>query len=110
LNALVGYLKIFYDATKKLSGTNYPALNIFFIEFYEVYLTIKRMESFSFPFIVQMGKEMYKKWDKYWSSGSALLTITCVLDPRCKMTIVEHYYQAIPMMTVRGLLHTSRLA
>jgi Domain of unknown function (DUF4413) len=53
------------------------------------------MKSFSFPFIVQMGKEMFEKWDKYWSSGSALLAISCVLDPRCKMIVVEYYYQAI---------------
>jgi Domain of unknown function (DUF4413) len=29
------------------------------------------------------------------SSGSALLVITCVLDPRCKMIVVEYYYQAM---------------
>jgi Domain of unknown function (DUF4413) len=72
-NALVGCLKVFYDATMKLSGTNYPTLNMFFTEFCEVYLTIKKMGSSSFPFIIQMGKEMYEKWDKYWSSGKLLV-------------------------------------
>jgi hypothetical protein len=46
LNALVGYLKVFYDATMKLSGTKYPTLR-----------------SSYFPFIVQMGKEMFEKME-----------------------------------------------
>ncbi|KAJ4745940.1 Zinc finger BED domain-containing protein DAYSLEEPER [Rhynchospora pubera] len=42
-------------------------------------------------FIVDMGKEMYAKWDKYWAGGNMLLAIACVFDPRSKLGVVEYY-------------------
>jgi hypothetical protein len=42
MKALMECLKIFYDATLKLSGTKYPTLNLFFPEFCEIYLKIKK--------------------------------------------------------------------
>jgi hypothetical protein len=41
---LVVCLKVFYDAILKLSDTKYPTLNLFFSEFYGVYLSIKKNE------------------------------------------------------------------
>jgi hypothetical protein len=52
---LVVCLKVFYDATLKLSGTKYLTLNLFFPEFCEVYLSIKKMRSIFNPFVVKMG-------------------------------------------------------
>jgi hypothetical protein len=42
IEALMECLKVFYDALVKLSGSKYPTLNLFFPEFYEVYLSIKK--------------------------------------------------------------------
>jgi hypothetical protein len=97
--ALVGHLKIFYIATNKLSGSKYPTLNIFFTEFCEVYLNIKKMEASAYPFIVQMGIEMMAKWDKYWKTGSTLLCIACILDLRCKISVVEYYVKMMYPVT-----------
>jgi len=58
---LVVCLKVFYNATLKLSGTKYPTLNLFFPEFCEVYLSIKHMSNSAYPFIVKMGTEMFAK-------------------------------------------------
>jgi hypothetical protein len=93
IKALVEVLRIFYDATMKLSGTKYPTLNLYYPEFCEVYLAIKRMQTSLYPFIVEMGKEMFKKWDKYWTQGNTLLAIACVFDPRAKLAVVEYYYK-----------------
>jgi Domain of unknown function (DUF4413) len=90
---LVVCLKVFYDATLKLSDTKYPTLNLLFPEFCEVYLSIKKIESSSYLFIVKMGTKMLAKWDKYWSSGNTLLAIVCVIDPRCKLAVIEYYIQ-----------------
>jgi Domain of unknown function (DUF4413) len=60
---------------------------------YEVYLSIKQMNSSAYPFIVKMGTKMFTKWDKYWTSGNTLLVITCVLYPRCKLAIIEYYIE-----------------
>ncbi|KAJ4762114.1 Zinc finger BED domain-containing protein DAYSLEEPER [Rhynchospora pubera] len=91
VQCLVAHLKVFYDATLKLSGTKYPTLNLFFTEFCEVYLTIRKMSSSQYTFIVQMNVSMLDKFDKYWRIGNSLLAIACVLDPRCKLHVVEYY-------------------
>ncbi|KAJ1692524.1 hypothetical protein LUZ63_009222 [Rhynchospora breviuscula] len=70
VKALVAKLKVFYDATLKLSGTKYPTLNLFFTEFADVYLTIKNMASSPYPFIVQMGADMLVKFYKQKSAAS----------------------------------------
>ncbi|KAJ4782471.1 Zinc finger BED domain-containing protein DAYSLEEPER [Rhynchospora pubera] len=93
VKALVQCLKPFYDAALKLSGIKYPTLNLFFPEFCEVYLSIKKMSSSPQPFVVQMSLEMFSKWDKYWKDGNIILAIACMLDPRCKLTVVEYYME-----------------
>jgi hypothetical protein len=50
-------LKVFYDATLKLSAMKYPTLNLFFSEICEVYLSIKQMNSSAYPFIVKIGQK-----------------------------------------------------
>ncbi|KAJ1688578.1 hypothetical protein LUZ63_019968 [Rhynchospora breviuscula] len=91
MKALLDCLKVFYEATLKLSGTKYPTLNLFFPEFCEVCLSIKKMRNSNFSFIVDMSLEMYAKWDKYWTGGNMLLAIACVFDPRSKLGVVEYY-------------------
>ncbi|KAJ3707840.1 hypothetical protein LUZ61_011545 [Rhynchospora tenuis] len=95
MKELVKHLKIFYEATLKLSGTKYPTLNLFFSEFCEVYLSIKRMSSNEYPFIMNMGTQMHAKFDKYWSKGNSLLAIACVLDPRFKLDVVQYYMEEL---------------
>jgi Domain of unknown function (DUF4413) len=46
-----------------------------------------------YPFIVNMGIEIFAKWDKYWTTGNTLLAIACVLDPRCKLAVIEYYIE-----------------
>jgi Domain of unknown function (DUF4413) len=82
IKKLLVCLKVFYDATLKLSDIKYPTLNLFFPEFYEVYLSIKKMNTSQYLFIVKMSTEIFAKRDKYWTSENTLLTIACVLDPR----------------------------
>lgn len=92
MHIFVGHPRVFYVATNKRSGTKYPTLNLFFPEFCEVYLNLKKMASSPIEFVVDMGNEMFSKWDKCWSSENFLLALTCALDLRCKMTVVEYYY------------------
>ncbi|KAJ1703119.1 hypothetical protein LUZ63_002898 [Rhynchospora breviuscula] len=42
---------------------------------------------------VKMGLEMFYKWDKYWKDENIILAIACVLDPRCKLEVVEYYIE-----------------
>ena len=91
LSVLAGHLKIFYDATLKLSGSKYPTLNLFFAEFCEVHLAIRKMEGSPYSYVAEMGKKMLVKWDKYWDNGNILLALACIFDPRHKLAAVEYY-------------------
>ncbi|KAJ3702937.1 hypothetical protein LUZ61_006642 [Rhynchospora tenuis] len=93
LTELIKHFKVFYEATLKLSGSKYPTLNLFFSEFCVVYLANKRMSGNEYPFIVNMGTQMHAKFDKYWSMGNSFLAIACVLDPRCKLDVVQYYME-----------------
>ncbi|KAJ1686934.1 hypothetical protein LUZ63_018324 [Rhynchospora breviuscula] len=95
VKALVSHLKLFYDVTNKLSGTKYPTLNIFFAEYCEVYLNLMKMSTSPYVFVVNMSKEMIKKWDKYWKARNVVLAVACVLDPRCKLDVVEYYFKML---------------
>jgi Domain of unknown function (DUF4413) len=53
------------------------------------------MSNSAYPFIVNMGTKIFAKWNKYWTGGNTLLTIACVLDPRCKLAVVEYYIEKI---------------
>ncbi|KAJ1689093.1 hypothetical protein LUZ63_013248 [Rhynchospora breviuscula] len=108
VEALVCHLKVFYDVTNKLSGTKYTTLNIFFPEYCEVYLTIKKMSQSAYHFVVDMSKEMFYKWNKYWKVGSILLAIGCVLDPRCKLDVVEYYFRMMHPEECPGFMDNLR--
>ncbi|KAJ4818878.1 Zinc finger BED domain-containing protein DAYSLEEPER [Rhynchospora pubera] len=95
VEALMDCLKIFYTATLKFSAVKYPTLNYFFPEMCEVYVSIKNMDSSPYPFIVLMTTKMFAKWERYWTSGNTLLAIACVLDPRCKVAVVEYYFKLV---------------
>ncbi|KAJ3697616.1 hypothetical protein LUZ61_001321 [Rhynchospora tenuis] len=95
VEALVSHLKVLYDVTNKLSGTKYSTLNLFFAEYCEVYLTLIKMSKSPYAFIVNMSHEMINKWDKYWMAGNVVLAIACVLDPRCKLDVVEYYFKML---------------
>jgi hypothetical protein len=58
VETLTDNLEVFYDATNILSGIKYPTLNIFFPEYCEVYLTIKKMLTSPYPFVIEMSKEI----------------------------------------------------
>ncbi|KAJ1690301.1 hypothetical protein LUZ63_014456 [Rhynchospora breviuscula] len=108
VEALICHLKVFYDVTNKLSGTKYTTLNIFFPEYCEVYLTIKKMSQSAYPFVVDMSKEMFYKWNKYWKVASILLAIGCVLDPRCKLDVVEYYFRMMHPEECPGFMDNLR--
>ncbi|WOG90846.1 hypothetical protein DCAR_0310092 [Daucus carota subsp. sativus] len=86
------FLKIFYDLTLKISGSQYVTSNIFLREIYAIQ-SILHDWSYG-PHSVDMyavGKEMLNKFNKYWGDPreiNYLLFIAVVLDPRHKLQFV----------------------
>ncbi|PIA44017.1 hypothetical protein AQUCO_01800228v1 [Aquilegia coerulea] len=88
-------LKIFYDSTNTLSGTEYPTANIYFAEVCEIHLNLFQWCKHENQWVVMMAEKMYEKFKKYWSVCSLILAVAVVLDPRFKMRFVQYYFNLI---------------
>ena len=84
----VKFLKLFYNATKRFSGSFYVTSNAFFDE---IYMIKKKIDLFSRSedhFLYSMEKTRKEKFDKYWGNGedsskkgNVLLYVAVVLNP-----------------------------
>ncbi|XP_048493931.2 zinc finger BED domain-containing protein RICESLEEPER 2-like [Beta vulgaris subsp. vulgaris] len=89
------FLKVFYDITNEFSSYKTPTANIYFKGVWEIQCMLLEMANGPHLFLVDMAKEMQKKFDKYWSDYNLLLSCACVLDPRYKLGFVEYCYSTL---------------
>lgn len=94
-------LKVFYDVTKRVSGTKYPTASLYFNDFCGIYLLLRKWELSDNNFVAAMAKPMLEKFEKYRGIENQLLTFATILDPRYKLKSIEYYY---------GLLYGDYLA
>ncbi|XP_054806276.1 zinc finger BED domain-containing protein RICESLEEPER 2-like [Prosopis cineraria] len=88
----VKFLKIFFDVTKKVSGSLYVTSSQYFHEFCLVVKTLNDMCLSDDPLLNSMARKMKQKHDKYWGNVDNLnmmIFIAVVLDPRYKLKFVE---------------------
>ncbi|KAK9053724.1 hypothetical protein SSX86_024798 [Deinandra increscens subsp. villosa] len=84
----VEHLRIFFDATKKISGTKYVTANLLFGELCQMHTSIAQMTLSPEENKKKMVVSMKKKFDKYWdnlANMNPLLYVALILDPRDKM-------------------------
>nr|KAJ0212011.1 hypothetical protein LSAT_V11C400185890 [Lactuca sativa] len=94
----IDYLRIFYNVTKKISGSKYVTTNIFFKELVTMQASITRMCASTDEKKKKMAKSMKEKYDKYWDNienMNFMLHIVVVLDPRNKMCYLEYCLELI---------------
>ncbi|XP_058190311.1 zinc finger BED domain-containing protein RICESLEEPER 1-like [Rhododendron vialii] len=88
-------LEVFFKATCHFSGTCFPTSNVFFPEICKIQMQLNEWETSEYDFLRLMAKPMSQKFAKYWDESCLALAISVVLDPRCKMAVVEFYYEQI---------------
>ncbi|CAL1379180.1 unnamed protein product [Linum trigynum] len=91
VESLVHFLKIFYDATLKVSGSLYVTSNDLFHVIYGIACKLTKETSSKIESHKSMARRMKAKHDKYWGSFdniNPLLFIAVVLDPRYKLEYV----------------------
>ncbi|GJX18977.1 zinc finger BED domain-containing protein RICESLEEPER 2-like protein [Tanacetum coccineum] len=84
---LLPFLRGFYTATLRISGSLYVTSNSYFDEVFGVRAMIKKKMLVEDESLKNMANKMMKKFDKYWSNISTMnmfLFIAPVLDPRHK--------------------------
>uniref|UniRef100_A0A803MVU4 BED-type domain-containing protein n=1 Tax=Chenopodium quinoa TaxID=63459 RepID=A0A803MVU4_CHEQI len=90
--SLLPFLKIFYDATLRLSGSLYVTSNVYLQELVTIGKMIKRKCESSDLGERLMAHGMKRKHDKYWENVNTInlmLYVAVVLDPRRKMQYVK---------------------
>ena len=92
---LTKFLKTFYDITCKLSGSSYITFAVCFPEIMRILKYIQTCENSADVTVAEMGREMRKKFDKYWGSldtTNRFLFVAVVLDPRYKIKYLKVKY------------------
>ena len=90
---IVGFLKLFYNATKKFSGSLYVTANTIFDEMFVIQENISHLSKSQNHLLKNMAIKMESKFDKYWGRGgdnmNHLLYVAMVLDPRKKLRFLK---------------------
>ncbi|KAD4982842.1 hypothetical protein E3N88_19513 [Mikania micrantha] len=89
------FLVLFNEATKLISGSEYPTSNLFLSELYGIKETLDSVTLNEDYCMKDMVEAMKIKSDKYWGSCNLLISVGAVLDPRYKMKLIEFAFNLI---------------
>lgn len=92
LIAMHKFLEVFYEVTCLFSGTLYPTANVYFRGVWKVHTSLLEVLRGKNNFMMDMVKDMYAKFSKYWSDYSLVLSCAAILDPRYKVKLVAYCY------------------
>ena len=90
----MGFLKLFYIATKKFFDSLYVTSNTFFDEMFMIQENIAHLIKSQTHLLKNMATKMEVKFEKYWGKGNKinqLLNVAVVLDPRKKMRFLKFF-------------------
>ncbi|KAL0387370.1 UNVERIFIED_CONTAM: Zinc finger BED domain-containing protein RICESLEEPER 2 [Sesamum radiatum] len=88
-------LEVFWDATHIISGSDYPTSNLFLNAVILVKVLLDEKSLDNDGFIRDMVERMKIKFDKYWGETKLLMSIAAILDPRCKMKVLEFCFSKL---------------
>lgn len=94
----VRFLKLFYLATKKFSGSLFVTSNAFYKEMFKIESTINQLILDNDDVLCTMAMSMKQKFNKYWGDGNKinlLLYVAVALDPTKKIAYLEFCFTNI---------------
>ncbi|GKV13314.1 hypothetical protein SLEP1_g24341 [Rubroshorea leprosula] len=92
---IVKFLKVFYDATVRISGSTHVTSHMYFHDFSTILNLLNKWSGSNDPLFSTIAEKMREKHEKYWGAASnmnVLIFIACVLDPRYKLSFVEFVF------------------
>ncbi|KAI5398801.1 hypothetical protein KIW84_064254 [Lathyrus oleraceus] len=104
-------LEVFNVITNIISGSEYPAVNLYLAEVFRIKLVLDQAIQDESDFMKEMAKAMKGKFDKYWSQCNLVMSLASVLDPRIKMMGVNICFPLIyPQVEARKNIENVRIA
>ncbi|KAL4619862.1 hypothetical protein ACB092_06G111400 [Castanea dentata] len=83
------FLSVFEEVTNVISGSEYPAANIFLPKIWKIKKVLNEKPLDKNDYISAMACKMKLKFDKYWGECNFVMAIAVVLDPQFKMTLIN---------------------
>ncbi|CAL5361786.1 unnamed protein product [Camellia sinensis] len=86
------FLKLFYNATKRFSGSLFVTSNCFFDEMFVIQTKIEQLIKKDDKLLSTMAQNMKEKFEKYWGNGekiNLLVYVVVLLDPRKKLRYLK---------------------
>ncbi|XP_027337090.1 zinc finger BED domain-containing protein RICESLEEPER 2-like [Abrus precatorius] len=88
-------LEVFNLATHVISSSDYPTTNLYLPKVWRVKQVVDKAAEDEDYFMREMAVAMKVKFDKYWGECNLLIAIASVLDPRCKLYVVNYCFPLI---------------
>ncbi|XP_071912241.1 zinc finger BED domain-containing protein RICESLEEPER 2-like [Coffea arabica] len=85
-------LKAFWTATHVISGSDYPTANLYLNEVCRIKVLLDSKVDDEDDFVRSMVQKMKLKFDKYLGESNLLMSIVAILDPRCKMRVINYCF------------------
>ncbi|XP_077228331.1 zinc finger BED domain-containing protein RICESLEEPER 1-like [Tasmannia lanceolata] len=95
---LTQFLKSFYEATLRLSGSLYVTSNSYFHEVFKIERLLDESSKSGDAYLSIMALKMKEKFDKYWGNIdkiNMMLLLAVVLDPRFKLKYIKFCYSKL---------------
>ncbi|XP_030940046.1 zinc finger BED domain-containing protein RICESLEEPER 1-like [Quercus lobata] len=96
--AFVTFLRLFYNATKKFSGSLYVTSNAFYDEIFVIQESISNLVKSQNTLLKSTATNMQTKFEKYWGEGekiNPLLYVAVVFDPRKQLRFLKFSFSEI---------------
>ncbi|XP_059461777.1 zinc finger BED domain-containing protein RICESLEEPER 2-like [Corylus avellana] len=88
-------LEVFNRVTNIVSGSDYPTVNLFLPEVWQMKEVLQKKSNDENEYISSMARKMRIKFDKYWGECNLLMSVGAILDPRCKMMLIKFCFPKI---------------
>ncbi|XP_077249164.1 zinc finger BED domain-containing protein RICESLEEPER 2-like [Tasmannia lanceolata] len=95
---LTQFLKFFYEATLRLTGSLYVTSNSYFHEVFKFERLLYESSKSGDVYLSMMASKMKGKFDKYWGNIdkiNMMLLVAVVLDPRFKLKYIKFCYSKL---------------
>ena len=86
---------MFFQVTETFSKTLFPTANCLFPKICEIKLALRSWANSENEVVKKMALNMMETFDKYWSECHLVAGIAIDLDPRYKITFLEHVLHKI---------------
>ena len=88
-------MKIFYDVTTLLSGSQYPTTNYYLEKVYGIRVALLNWKDSLDLNISMMAGKMFEKFEKYWRDVHTIMAVCTILDPRYKFHAMEFMFSFV---------------